>query len=446
MKSTGLFLRVTCVLILCFSAVSVYCQEEEFIEIKVKVLSPDEGNKPLANAYITVTNWTNQDAEYVYYTDDNGEALIKLRKDGKICIVASKISYERRQRLIETNKFSSRSYETTIDLIKFPKEEYKRTIQVFVQYKDESGSVQPVPDAVVMTQFGKTVTSGKGQATISHNLIMGEPIDIYVTTPKNGSKLQQLIIGQSKTALTSNNDNITFTFEPKPMPEISRFTLKVIVLSTKDNQPVAGANVQLRLHKPCNGKYIWTVGDTKADGIATLASIPFEIADYQPYTAVKKDKYEDKWSDIPVELITDKSVTERSFTTYLKPVSNGLISESFSLPYIKSTVYETSDILADGATYIVTASGQVSCWYDHTDGVDACFCYAKWRCPTMEYWGMIRINEMSLRDFDPKLQYNASHVYKVKMKGNGQKAKIFAYDGGGYEDNNGTFNVTIEKE
>ena len=124
----------------------------------------------------------------------------------------------------------------------------------------------------------------------------------------------------------------------------------------------------------------------------------------------------------------------------------GLTSQTFTLIYKENQHPETSDILTEGATYIITASGEASCWSDHTDGVDACYCYGKWRCTTEEYWGIIRIDDKSFKDFDPNIKYLDSHVYTIKIKGFGKKVKVSAYDGGGYDDNRGSFTVTITKE
>jgi hypothetical protein len=141
------------------------------------------------------------------------------------------------------------------------------------------------------------------------------------------------------------------------------------------------------------------------------------------------------------------SILKGQILSVASKMQSGLKSETFTIPYNVAKDYFTNDVLPEGVTYLVTVSGSVSCWRDHTDGVDAVYCYGKWRCPDKpENWGIIRLNGNSLTDIDRSIDYNDSHVYKVKIKGNGQKLKIFPYDGGGYDDNNGSFTVTITKE
>jgi hypothetical protein len=84
-------------------------------------------------------------------------------------------------------------------------------------------------------------------------------------------------------------------------------------------------------------------------------------------------------------------------------------------------------------------------------GVDALYCYAKWRCgATPQLWRQLRVNGKGLDEFAGvagKLPYSAGHVYAVVACGTGGKLSLVSSDAaaGSTGDNSGSFTVEISK-
>jgi hypothetical protein len=232
--------------------------------------------------------------------------------------------------------------------------------------------------------------------------------------------------------------------------ECKIFTLRVQVLNSEDNKSVKGSNVELKIRSEYNGKYIYGNGTTDNNGEVKFKDVPTEIANYQPYIAAKKEKFKEKWSDVNAELIESSSADERFFTVYIDPdKTSGLISESLTVPNFKAEYVYTSDILELGATYLIEASGTVSDWdTKNPEGVDACYCYIKWRCPNPEPWGQLQIDNQSMHQINGStLPYNSGHTYSVTFIGTGQKLKLHSSDAiGSSGDNSGSFKVKITKQ
>ncbi len=126
-----------------------------------------------------------------------------------------------------------------------------------------------------------------------------------------------------------------------------------------------------------------------------------------------------------------------------------LESQTLKVSNAKPEIVYTSDILEDGADYLIEASGTVSDWdTKNPEGVDACYCYIKWRCPNPEPWGQLLFDDKSMHQIKGStIPYTESHNYSVHYKGTGKKMKIHCYDAiGSSGDNSGFFTVIITKQ
>jgi hypothetical protein len=109
--------------------------------------------------------------------------------------------------------------------------------------------------------------------------------------------------------------------------------------------------------------------------------------------------------------------------------------------------------LDQGRPYIVVGEGTCSLWDNppEPDGVDSCFCYAKWRIgDTPQIWGQLELTDPSvhLSDLIEKntgkpAEYNPSHIYEAVVIGEGKMLKARVFDGGGYSDNHGELRISV---
>jgi hypothetical protein len=125
-------------------------------------------------------------------------------------------------------------------------------------------------------------------------------------------------------------------------------------------------------------------------------------------------------------------------------------------------VRTTTDLDPDHR-YRLTVTGTVSDWCTTTGcpkadptknpqpnvGVDGVWCYAKWRCPTIQAWQQLSVNGKGILDFagmtPDQVPYSSSHTYSVEFEGISGHLSIGAVDAlaGSISDNSGSFEVTL---
>ncbi len=140
------------------------------------------------------------------------------------------------------------------------------------------------------------------------------------------------------------------------------------------------------------------------------------------------------------------------------PTASTRILETVTVPNQPGQVVTTSTKLDEDHRYRITASGTVSDWCPPTatkpeecsfgspleiaQGVDALYCYAKWRCPTPQLWRQLRFNGVGLDLLAKKeIPYSASHSYTVEIEDLSGPLTLHSADGG--SDNSGAFTVSI---
>jgi hypothetical protein len=118
-----------------------------------------------------------------------------------------------------------------------------------------------------------------------------------------------------------------------------------------------------------------------------------------------------------------------------KPVSSAALKGTHSYKFV---VRGTVSDWPVGAEYPQVREGE---------GVDALYCYAKWRCPKPELWRQLRINGSGLDEFAGKtgrIRYSASHVYTVTVSGVAGRLTLVSSDAQSSPDgNSGAYTVEI---
>lgn len=102
-----------------------------------------------------------------------------------------------------------------------------------------------------------------------------------------------------------------------------------------------------------------------------------------------------------------------------------------------------------GQDYVLEASGVITVWEHVEDGVDAVYCYAPWRVKNPpEVWFPLAEESGPFAKLGggPHLEYDPSHVYRVRVTGQGGPL-VFrvgdAVDNNSYSSNRGEFIVRV---
>jgi len=101
--------------------------------------------------------------------------------------------------------------------------------------------------------------------------------------------------------------------------------------------------------------------------------------------------------------------------------------------------------------YELEVSGVFSVWDDHTDGVDAYYCYGEWRCPNgPEAWKQLLVNDIPMADLDNSntiAKYNPQHIYRASIMGQGKPLKLQISDASwSSQGNQGSLEVKISEK
>jgi hypothetical protein len=102
---------------------------------------------------------------------------------------------------------------------------------------------------------------------------------------------------------------------------------------------------------------------------------------------------------------------------------SGIPIEVIKVPNYKPITIVSMTRLEKGKAYIIDASGCVSNWDNKNDGIDAIYCYAKWRIGDKEEaWAQLRIDGKCLPEIAGQdIPYNSGHVYRVRYVGTGKQ-------------------------
>ena len=125
------------------------------------------------------------------------------------------------------------------------------------------------------------------------------------------------------------------------------------------------------------------------------------------------------------------------------------VLDMLTIPNDKPLKVTSNVVLERGRWYVLEATGVITDWSDHKDGVDAVWCYAEWRCGKAgEAWNQLRVDDKGLNDINGSaLPYNPQHVYRVRIQGQGKPIVAYASDAqNSWSDNAGSFTLRIYAE
>lgn len=147
---------------------------------------------------------------------------------------------------------------------------------------------------------------------------------------------------------------------------------------------------------------------------------------------------------------TGRSYTSqpRATTAVMSPPPGGML-DMLTIPNDRPVKVTSSVTLERGRWYVIEASGIITDWSDHKDGIDPVWCYAEWRCgKNGEHWQQLRIDDKGLSDHaGSTIPYNPQHVYRVRIQGQGRPLVAYASDAqNSWSDNAGAFTLRIYAE
>lgn len=129
------------------------------------------------------------------------------------------------------------------------------------------------------------------------------------------------------------------------------------------------------------------------------------------------------------------------------PYQDYSLVEVVSVPNTRPEKVATFHRTVKGAPYLLEASGVVSVWSIRIEGVDAAYCYAKWRVgPVPQPWGQLYVDGKSLHALaGSTVPYEPSHVYRVKLEGTGRVVALHLHDPhcDSWQDNSGALTVRL---
>lgn len=160
-----------------------------------------------------------------------------------------------------------------------------------------------------------------------------------------------------------------------------------------------------------------------------------------------KDASSQSELDLSFPASLDPRAVNRPGSTSTQTTTGGG-SASLTVSNDKPVKVATSFATRKGATYIIEASGVISDWSDKSDGVDAVWCYAEWRCGKGEPWQQLRIDDRGLMEITGQtIPYNASHTYRIEAPGTGAPFVFHMSDAqGSSSDNSGAIQVTVTEK
>ncbi len=115
-------------------------------------------------------------------------------------------------------------------------------------------------------------------------------------------------------------------------------------------------------------------------------------------------------------------------TAIAPPANNPAIVETICVAANRTDpVYSRQPLFAN-QNYVIQAMGTFSSWNDHPDGLDAIYCYGKWRCAAPEVWSPLVVDDRPLadisRDAGSVPAMAAGHNYSVPYRGTDRPLKL----------------------
>lgn len=192
-----------------------------------------------------------------------------------------------------------------------PRADEMTPLRVYVTDKSRA----PIPNASVTVSPGRSaVTNASGMAKAYHNEQPGEYVVVRVSATGYKTQQQRVMVGAAQgNAITKPDDVAKFIME-KGENEINVTRIVVEVTDENSNEPVKGASVEMELYG-YDARYS---GTSNNQGEAVLEDNDYGFQGTTGRVKVNHPDYQEKWSDIPEELMTAKDNTNRRFVVFVK--------------------------------------------------------------------------------------------------------------------------------
>jgi hypothetical protein len=129
------------------------------------------------------------------------------------------------------------------------------------------------------------------------------------------------------------------------------------------------------------------------------------------------------------------------------PYGDYALVEALSVPNDRPAKLASHHRTRKGAAYLLEASGVVSVWSMRVEGVDAAYCYARWRVgPVPQPWGHLMVDGKTLHALaGSTVPFEKSHVYRVPFQGTGRCLALHMSDpmADSWSDNSGAITVRL---
>jgi hypothetical protein len=234
------------------------------------------------------------------FTDVNGE-LKYFVPNGYVTITAD--GYQKKTINVFGVKVGS---EVLVNMARVAPE----TRALIIHVKNKKG--KPIDGASILVMPGTSAeTDVSGLARTTHKQLPGDYITVIVNADGYKSQQKEVLVGQNRKtfggfgAVKSPEDEVDFILESA----VGTRPLVVEVLNSKDNKPVNGASVTIKVMR--SGAV--SSATTKGEG---EAGFTINIGD-ELRAMVKCKGYKEKWSDITSDLTTEGDNAERRFLIYL---------------------------------------------------------------------------------------------------------------------------------
>lgn len=296
--------------------------EVTFVLRRVRTLTvtvtDSEDKTPVADALVKLSPKNGESAfdGEARRTDSSGRVYLKLGKPGGYDI---DVQHDNFDPVSSEFSFSQpASMEMAFSLERTNKTEYRRNLSVTVLGEQPSGDTKPIAGARLRWNRGKDVetTDAGGKASWGHVAVMGEELRVFASADGYEDGVSTVIVGKGNLTRDfkgeRDTDVITLTLKRKKSNVI-----KIAVLDSVNDKPIAGARVNLEVGGAASEK------STNSAGEATF-DLPPNAA--RTVAKVSMSGYQDKWSDVPAEMLVLK-LEPSTFTVFLKKAGIDLTGE-----------------------------------------------------------------------------------------------------------------------
>ncbi|MDB5211956.1 MAG: hypothetical protein JWQ30_2783 [Sediminibacterium sp.] len=328
----------------------------------LQVIVNDESNNPIPEATVIVEGKSFEDF-YRNPTDQSGTVNLVIKSGGDFTVKVTHGNFESAEKPITIKTYSNAQDAYALSFALKRKKGVRPTeahVNIFVRRQDKNGITRPLEFAKVRIGGGAEIeTDVRGEATILHKIPAGEQTVITVSADGYETQKRSFIVGNDDWLLQPKDPGIVQSFTLKKVEEAKDLQLLVKVSDADNYLAITNANA---IVKDYSEKAVSNIGDTKnTRGEAEITIGHEELANKRQFRLiVTATGYEDKWSDLPAELLVPGD-GPRSYQVYLKKKKAAAVGQEVKYgPFYVSPAswVSTGVILPKGGSFRVEAKGE----------------------------------------------------------------------------------------